>query len=124
MRVDVSLALGLSCVMHAFACSEGPAQLNSTSAPKSAPHVPVLTPAARVQTVPVGDAGDALDDPALWIHPKDRSRSRVIGTDKLDGLEIYALDGSLVTRTSPGWRPDNVDVAYGVQVGSRVLDVA
>ena len=36
------------------------------------------------------------DDPAFWIHPTDRAKSLVIGTDKdTDGaLYVYDLDGT------------------------------
>ena len=55
--------------------------------------VNTATPAARVATEPVPSAGDAADDPAIWIHPDDPARSLVIGTDKKGGLEAYSLDG-------------------------------
>lgn len=66
------------------------------------------------------------DDPALWIHPTDRAKSLVIGTDKdSDGaLYAYDLDGKVVRRVDGLKRPNNVDVAYGFSLGGKVVDLA
>ena len=88
---------------------------------------------------PVPPAGDALrpvviteptkhdtDDPAFWIHPTDRLRSVVVGTDKnTDGaLYVYDLDGRIVKRVEGLKRPNNVDIAYGFMLGGRAVDIA
>ena len=58
------------------------------------------------------------DDPAIWIHPEDPSKSLILGTDKdADGaLYVYNLKGevqeALVVRGLK--RPNNVDVEYGL----------
>lgn len=68
------------------------------------------------------------DDPAIWIHPSDPSRSLVLGTDKdADGaLFVFGLDGrirqELVVRGL--LRPNNVDVIQGVSVGGNRIDLA
>ncbi|MFD2034796.1 phytase [Belliella marina] len=68
------------------------------------------------------------DDPAIWVNPKDPSKSLVIGTDKdLDGaLYVFDLEGktidSLVVRDLK--RPNNVDVGYGFQLGDQKVDFA
>lgn len=71
------------------------------------------------------------DDPAIWIDAADPSRSLIIGTDKGgdagDGaLYVFGLDGrEQPERTVHGIkRPNNVDVAYGLTVGTERLDVA
>jgi 3-phytase len=66
------------------------------------------------------------DDPAFWIHPTDRARSLVIGTDKnTDGaLYVYDLDGRIVQRVGDLKRPNNVDVAYGLMLGGKPVDIA
>ena len=49
---------------------------------------------AIVETVPVRSSGDAADDPALWVNPKNPDLSFVIGTDKeTPGLAVYDLQG-------------------------------
>jgi 3-phytase len=84
------------------------------------------TPAARVQTEPVPSAGDAADDPAIWIHPDDPAKSLVLGTDKKGGLHAYSLDGKQKQLVSPGSRLNNVDLLYDVLLGpsGRVVDLA
>lgn len=74
------------------------------------------------QTAPV--AGDA-DDPAIWIHPRDAQRSLIIGTDKRAGaLYVYNLKGQVVQIVQGLRRPNNVDVEYGLRLGSRRVDIA
>lgn len=75
-----------------------------------------------VQTAPV--AGDA-DDPAIWYNPQDPSRSVIIGTDKQGGaLYVYDLQGRIVQVMQGLRRPNNVDVEYGLRLGSRRVDIA
>ena len=68
------------------------------------------------------------DDPAIWINQTDPSKSLVLGTDKdADGaLFAFGLDGKIRPElTVRGLlRPNNVDVAYGVQLSGRKVDVA
>lgn len=68
------------------------------------------------------------DDPAIWINPKDPSQSLIIGTDKdsLGGLYVFDLKGktidSLVRKNI--YRPNNVDVGYGLLMDSTSVDFA
>jgi myo-inositol-hexaphosphate 3-phosphohydrolase len=95
-----------------------------------------LTPAAlpTVETASVydtdepptgGRTGDA-DDPAIWVHPTDASRSLVIGALKDGGLDVYDLNGrtlqSIATDGSVLY--NNVDVQYGLLLGGAAVDVA
>jgi 3-phytase len=66
------------------------------------------------------------DDPALWIHPTDRLKSLVVGTDKnTDGaLYVYDLDGKIVKRVDGLKRPNNVDIVYGLKLGGKTVDIA
>ncbi|MEV4638047.1 phytase [Actinoplanes sp. NPDC049548] len=60
--------------------------------------------------------GDAdADDPAIWVHPRDRARSLVIGTAKNGGLRVYDLAGQELQSipTGDGGRFNNVDVTRG-----------
>lgn len=82
------------------------------------------TPTARVQTEPVPTDGDAADDPAIWIHPSDPTKSLLLGTDKKDGLHVYSLDGRDRQLISPGSRPNNVDVIYGFTLNGKKIDLA
>ena len=86
--------------------------------------VVTLTPTAKVQTDPVPTEGDAADDPAIWIHPEDASKSLILGTDKKGGLHAYALNGSERQVVSIGSRPNNVDILYGFGLAGRKTDLA
>jgi 3-phytase len=74
--------------------------------------------AAVAETPPVVTSGDAADDPAIWVHPQDPSKSLVIGTDKQRGLHVYDLDGRLL-QTLPDGRMNNVDLRDGFVVDGR-----
>jgi len=79
---------------------------------------------ATVETEPVQAANDAADDPAIWIHPTDPSRSLIIGTNKKLGLDVYDLSGKRV-QSLPDGRMNNVDLRYGFALdGASVAIVA
>ena len=65
------------------------------------------------------------DDPAFWI-PSDRTKALVVGTDKnSDGaLYVYDLTGKIVQRVGDLKRPNNVDIAYGLSLGGKPVDIA
>jgi 3-phytase len=68
------------------------------------------------------------DDPAIWMHPTDPSKSLIIGTDKdsLGALYVFNLEGkvidSLVRKDIQ--RPNNVDVGYGLALANGLTDFA
>ena len=80
------------------------------------------------------DGGNASgDDPAIWVDPDDSSNSVVIVTAKEGGLRVYDLDAqelqSLSATPAPqtdavAGRYNNVDIAYGLEVGGQRVDVA
>jgi 3-phytase len=76
------------------------------------------TVAPALETPAVQTWGDAADDPAIWVNPRDASRSVVIATDKNLGLYVYDLDGQLLQTTSDG-RMNNVDVRDGLVVDGQ-----
>ncbi len=83
-----------------------------------------LAPVRETSPVP----GDA-DDPAIWIHPTDRSKSLIVGTDKVEigkggGLYVFGLDGKLRQGPLKLDRPNNVDIEQHVRLGSETWDVA
>jgi 3-phytase len=73
---------------------------------------------ASVETEPVPTAGDAADDPAIWLHPQDRSLSTIIGTDKDRGLAVYDLAGKEL-QFLPDGEINNVDLRYGFPLGDQ-----
>nr|WP_299387076.1 phytase [Allomuricauda sp.] len=64
------------------------------------------------------------DDPAIWINPKDASKSIVFGTDKETNGGVYAFDleGKIIREKSimDIQRPNNVDVEYGLVINDSV----
>lgn len=69
----------------------------------------VLSVSAQVETDEVLSAGDAADDPAIWISPHDPGQSLIFGTDKRAGLFSFDLQGNVVQRILAG-RLNNVDL--------------
>ena len=98
--------------------ADGPALPASAAVPEASPVIP-----ARGQTAPVGRFGDAADDPAIWIHPTDPARSRLLGTDKKWGLLSYDLAGHELQALGVG-RLNNVDVRQQVRLGGQWVDLA
>lgn len=66
------------------------------------------------------------DDPAIWIHPTNPSKSLVIGTDKHKDGALYAfnLKGKIVKVSTALNRPNNVDIAYGFPFKGELIDIA
>lgn len=66
------------------------------------------------------------DDPSIWINPSDPTKSLVIGTDKDSdgGLYAYDLNGKIVAKSETLKRPNNVDIAHGLMIGSKKVDIA
>jgi 3-phytase len=73
---------------------------------------------ATVETAPMPHAGDAADDPAIWVNPADPARSTIIGTDKLGGLAVYDLAGAQI-QYLPDGELNNVDLRAGFALGGR-----
>lgn len=114
--------LGLSLIGSTlfFACQQRKIQDDTKSANAG---IMLDTLKASVVTEPVTHDSD---DPAIWIHPEDASQSLIIGTDKDTDGGIYAfnLEGKIVKKITDIKRPNNIDVAYGLEVNGRKIDIA
>ena len=66
------------------------------------------------------------DDPAIWNNKVNPSQSLIIGTDKdADGaLYAFNLSGKVVKRVGGIKRPNNVDIAYGITLNGKKVDIA
>ncbi len=68
------------------------------------------------------------DDPAIWVNPSDSTQSLIIGTDKDENgaLFVFDLKGKIIKdKTVKGLkRPNNVDIAYGLMLGGKKVDIA
>lgn len=89
-------------------------------APDPQAALPILP--VQVQTDPVPSLGDAADDPAIWVHPNDPRKSRVLGTDKQGGLLAYDLAGKQLQDLRVG-RMNNVDVRAGFDLNGQLVDL-
>lgn len=81
-----------------------------------------LKPMVTTEVVP-----NDTDDPAIWVNPADSTQVIVIGTDKHEktgGLYAYDMDGKIINKVVPLDRPNNVDIAYGMQIGGKKVDIA
>jgi 3-phytase len=80
-----------------------------------------VKPTAVTQVLP-----HDTDDPSIWIHPTDASKSIIIGTDKDTdgGLYAFDLNGKILKKSIPLKRPNNVDIAYGLLIDGKKVDVA
>ncbi|MFN7019996.1 MAG: phytase [Phycisphaerales bacterium] len=72
---------------------------------------------ARTETERVDHAKDALDDPAVWVHPARPEQSLILGANKRGGLIVYGLDGAVRQTLAPDRRFNNVDVVQGTLPG-------
>lgn len=96
--------------------------LSISCSEKLAPVKPnALQPVTTTQPAP-----HDTDDPAIWIHPTDASKSLIIGTDKDTdgGLYVYNLEGKIVNKVLGIKRPNNVDIAYGLILNGKKTDIA
>lgn len=67
---------------------------------------------ATMETAQVSSADDAADDSCIWIHPTNVEESKIIGTNKQQGLVVYDISGKEVFQYPVG-RVNNVDIRDG-----------
>jgi 3-phytase len=79
--------------------------------------VPNVMPATS-ETMGMGSNGDAADDPAVWVHPTDPSKSLILGTNKDVGVYVYGFDGAEKQRMPVGLS-NNVDLRGNLAVASN-----
>lgn len=84
---------------------------------------PVPTVAAVAETTPVATAGDAADDPAIWVNRRSPEHSLILGTNKKQGLGVYRLDGQQQQFLAAG-RVNNVDLRQGITLRGQTMDIA
>lgn len=89
--------------------------------------LPTVTPV--VETRPAlldnDEQSEDGDDPAIYVHPTDSSKSFVITSVKDGGLRVYDLGGSLIQKIAlDDIRYNNVDILYGFELGGKTVDLA
>ena len=80
-----------------------------------------LKPAVVTEVLP-----HDTDDPAIWINPADATKSIIIGTDKDTdgGLYAFDLNGKIIAKSEVLKRPNNVDIAYGLEIDGKKVKIA
>jgi len=78
--------------------------------------------APQAQTEPMARQGDAADDPAIWLA-SNPANSRILGTNKKQGLLVYDLQGKQTQLLEVG-RLNNVDVRQNISFGGSKVDLA
>jgi len=68
------------------------------------------------------------DDPAIWVHPTDPSRSVIVATMKVGApagaIVTFGMDGQIRQIISGIDRPNNVDVEYAFRLSGVEADIA
>ena len=112
-------------IQDGSALHSGSLKLDQGAAPKNqrlaSNNLPTVMP--LIQTTGMPSLGDAADDPAIWVHPSDATKSQVLGTDKQGGLAVYNLDGQEIQYLSVG-RLNNVDVRSKFKLNGTLIDLA
>ncbi|MFN0104448.1 MAG: phytase [Bryobacteraceae bacterium] len=86
---------------------------------------------AAIDMKPAGQttqAADDPDDPAIWVHPTDSSKSLILGTNKVKApggaLLVFDLSGAVRQTVSGLDRPNNVDIEYGFILAGKETAIA
>jgi 3-phytase len=93
---------------------------------KSSNEITYLQPEVLVPNEITDSVMFDTDDPAIWINTADRSKSLIVGTDKEEGGGVYVFDlfGKIVNKVTGLKRPNNIDIAYQLNVGGKKVDIA
>src|SRR5918996_3899666 len=105
--------------------SRAPLDEDSTKPPPApSPLSKALEIEAEYGTTPL--ANDP-DDPAIWVHPTDPSRSLILGTMKVaspaGAVVVFSMDGQIRQVISGIDRPNNIDVEYGFRLAGARVDI-
>lgn len=100
--------IALSTLLAASACATAPEVLPF--------EIQSVTPIA--ETAPMVGVGDRADDPAIWVSDSDDQPSIILGTNKDEGLHVYALSGEEVQFLDVG-QVNNVDIRGRFAVASN-----
>ncbi|MCI4670988.1 MAG: phytase [Bacteroidia bacterium] len=107
-----SIFLSVSIALFVLGCNSGNVEQAK----------PGFTVKASIESTPVQSAGDAADDPAIWLHPSKKEKSLIFGTDKQSGIYAYGLDGKKKAYYPLG-NINNIDVGYGYMLDSQLVDI-
>lgn len=98
---------------------------DNPSTPNAGGTFTVASVSFDLETPNTPEADGDIDDPSIWAHASDRSKSLNIASGKDGGLRVYDLSGNLVQSiasnilvhdTAGKSRFNNVDVVYGFKL--------
>lgn len=72
-----------------------------------------ITATLETDVTPQSAEDDSADDPAIYIHPNDATKSIVYGSDKKGGIIAYNMSGKQVAYYNKG-KINNIDVRENV----------
>ena len=67
--------------------------------------------------------GGNADDPAIWIHPTDKSKSLLFLSDKDSGIYVYDLSGKKLQQIDFKTSLNNIDLRYDLKCGNNKIDI-
>jgi 3-phytase len=128
-RARPSLALATVIFVFASAACRRPAPAPDEDSAKPPPAPSPLSKALEIEAeYSTAQLSNDPDDPAIWTHPEDPSRSLILGTMKVaapaGAVVVFGMDGQIRQLVSGIDRPNNIDVEYGVALGGRTADIA
>ncbi len=115
----------LVAILMMVLSASGAARVYADDGPYGATAVKV-TP--TLETDPVPNGNDTADDIAVWVHPTDRAKSRIIGVDKAfgegnGGLLVYNLAGDQTQPELIVGSLNNVDIRYNFPLNGQLTDL-
>jgi 3-phytase len=128
-RAFLSLVLASAVLLSASSGCRRTARPPDEDSTKPAPTPSALSKALEIEAeYGTAQLSNDPDDPAIWVHPEDRSRSLILGTMKVaapaGAVVVFGMDGQMRQLVSGIDRPNNIDVEYGVAFNGRTADIA
>lgn len=121
LRIALAAFLVLVPVLVIVSCSSGNTKGSGES--RTSPLSITMDPYIATDQVP-----DDPDDPAIWVHPKDPTKSLIVATNKVEkpggALVVFDLEGKIIQSIGNLDRPNNVDIEQRVMLGGETLDIA
>jgi 3-phytase len=126
--LSLVVVISILAVWTSAGCRRGsraPDEDSTKPPPSPSPLSQALEIEAEYGTAPLSNDPD---DPAIWVHPKDPSRSLILGTMKVaspaGAIVAFGMDGQIRQVITGIDRPNNIDVEYGMTLGGRAADIA
>jgi 3-phytase len=126
---SLGLVLAASIVLFVSSGCRRTSQAPDEDSTKPPPTASPLSTALEIESeYATAQLSNDPDDPAIWVHPDDPSRSLILGTMKVaapaGAVVVFGMDGQVRQVLSGIDRPNNIDVEYGMPLDGRSVDIA